>query len=254
MIQADKHLPLTLLWVILSSMAVFLVGCEDNEKRIRVPARELYHQAVLSAENEFFTKAEEKLKALITENPGTHLSTLAHLKLAEIAFKREQWDEAETHYRLFLSLNSQHHLTPYVLSQLIALNYQRNLQGLFFRSRDYDRDMAPNRKILQDYGRFFLLYRQSLYLGEVHDYLFKARADLAEHEFLVGNFYFRQKAYDSAISRYMTLLKNYPEYPKTRKVCDQLIRAYQANQQPQLALEMQKVLESRFLQQPPNNR
>ena len=70
--------------------------------------------------------------------------------------------------------------------------------------------MEPNRKIIQEYQRFYLLYRQSNYLEDVTELLRNASNDLAEYEFIVGEYYFSQKAYDSAITRYLYLLKDFP--------------------------------------------
>ena len=88
-----------------------------------------------------------------------------------------------------------------------------------------------------------MLYRQSAYMEDVLDSLLNARSDLAEHEYLVGNYYFDQKAYNSAIARYRHLLRYYPEYLAKEIVVQKLIEAYQLNQQSELAQEMKAVLQ-----------
>ena len=72
---------------------------------------------------------------------------------------------------------------------------------MFIKSRDYDRNMEPNRKIIREYQRFYLLFPQSPYLNEVKQYYKRARTDLAEHELHVANFYFDIGAYHSSINR-----------------------------------------------------
>ena len=104
--------------------------------------------------------------------------------------------------------------------------------------------MEPNRKLIQEYQRFYLLFPQSPYLEDVMVYRKRAMADLAEHELHVANYYFDKEAYHSAIGRYLYLLKYYPGFHRTGHVAERLIEAYQLNQQPELAQEMQKVLES----------
>ncbi len=226
---------------------LLLAGCTGTEET-RVPARELYYKATVALEDELFNEATERLTQIIGQSPGTRLATVAYLKLGDLYFQQNKWEEAETNYRLFLALNPNSHLTPYVLNRLIALNYKRNVTGLLFTSRDFDRDMEPNRKIIQEYQRFFFLYPNNAYLTDVKEFLIKARSDLAEYEFLVANFYFEQQAFNSAILRYLHLLKHYPEYPKTQEVGIKLIEAYEANRQPHLAAEMRKALEVRFNQ------
>ena len=81
-------------------------------------------------------------------------------KMGEVYFLQRKWEESETSYRRFLLLNPRSHLTPYVLNRLIALNYERNIYGLFAKSRDYDRNMEPNRTLIREYQRFYLLFPQ----------------------------------------------------------------------------------------------
>ena len=207
---------------------------------------ELYHKALMAYEDDSLKEAQTGFEKVIEQSPETRLATVSYLKLGELHFKTSAWDEAEINYRAFLDLSPNSHLTPYVLSQLISLNYKRNFQGLIFKSRESDRNMEPNRKIIRDYQRFFFLYPNNAYLSDVKTFLTRARRDLADHEFIVGDFYFEQKAFHSAISRYLHLLKTYPEYPRNKEVALRLIDAYQANQQPRLADEMREAMEIRF--------
>jgi outer membrane protein assembly factor BamD len=214
-----------------------------QDTNVRTPARELYNQAVIASEDQFYTEAEELFRRLSTEHSGTQLATLAYLQLGELFFKRTKWDDAEVNYRSFLIRNPNSHLTPYVISQIISLNYERNRYGVFIRKRSFDRDMEPNRKIIQEYQRFYLLYRQSSYLADVTELLRSARNDLAEYEYLVGEYYYSQKAYDSAITRYLYLLKTFPEFERRNQIAERLIDAYEKNQQPERANSIRMILE-----------
>ena len=220
-------------------------GCSDTtNNQIRIPSTELYQQAMVSIEDEYYNEAIKNFEILVEEHAGTRLATLAHLKMGDIFFIQSKWEESEISYRQFLLLNRRSHLTPYVLNRLIALNYEKNHYGIFFMSRDYDRNMEPNRKLLKEYQRFYLLFPKSPYLKEVKEYHRRAMSDLAEHELNVANYYFSKQAYHSAIGRYLFLLKNYPGFPQTANVAERLIKTYHLNRQPELADEMQRVLDS----------
>ena len=223
----------------------FVHGCSDKtNNQVRLPSTELFHQAMVSIEDEYYNEALKNFEILVDEHSGTRLATLAHLKMGDIYFTQSKWEESETSYRQFLLLNQRSHLTPYVLNRLIALNYERNHYGIFFKSRDYDRNMEPNRRLIKEYQRFYLLYPKSPYLEKVKEYHVRAMSDLAEHELNVANYYFYKQAYHSAIGRYLYLLKNYPGFPHTANVAERLIEAYRLNRQPELADEMQRVLDS----------
>tara|TARA_B100000686_G_scaffold40851_1_gene42149 strand:+ start:237 stop:1049 length:813 start_codon:yes stop_codon:yes gene_type:complete len=220
-------------------------GCSDtSNNQIRLPSTELYHQAMVSIEDEYYNEALNNFEILVEEHAGTRLATLAHLKMGDIYFIQNKWEESETSYRQYLMLNQRSNLIPYVLNRLIALNYERNHYGVFFKSRDYDRNMEPNRTLIKEYQRFYLLFPKSPYLEEVKEYHTRAMFDLAEHELNVANYYFYKQAYHSAIARYLYLLKNYPDFPYTANVAESLIEAYRLNRQPELAKEMQHVLDS----------
>ena len=239
--HGNRHLQISIFLL----FSVLIQGCSDKTNtQIRLPSNQLYHQAMVSIEDEYYNEALKNFEILVDEHAGTRLATLAHLKMGDIYFIQSKWEESETSYRQFLLLNQRSHLTPYVLNRLIALNYERNLYGIFFKSRDYDRNMEPNRTLIKEYQRVYLLFPKSPYLEQVKEYHSRAISDLAEHELNVANYYFDKQSYHSAIGRYLYLLKNYPGFPRTANVAERLIGAYRLNRQPELAYEMQRVLDS----------
>ena len=224
---------------------MLLQSCSETlTTQVRIPAAELYQNAMVAYEDEFYLEALKKFETLVEEYSGTRLATLSHLKMGDLYFLQQKWEESESSYRRFLLLNPRTHLTPYTLNRLIALNYDRNIYGIFLKSRDYDRNMEPNRALIREYQRFYLLFPQSPYLTEVKKYYKRALSDLAEHEFHVANFYFDIGAYHSAINRYLYLLKYYPNFTGRNRVAERLIEAYRSNQQPNRAGEMQEILDS----------
>jgi outer membrane protein assembly factor BamD len=231
-------------------ISLLLAGCGETNLQVQMPARTLYFDALNLEDQEMFSESITKMQSVATENPGTRLGTFAYLKLGELYSKQENWIEADTNYRLFLSLNSNSHLTPYVLYRLMVVNYNAGLTGLFFPEREVDRDMEPNRRLLVEFKRFFLLYPNSPYLEDVRPYYRAARELLARYELMVGDFYYRKESFYSAIGRYLYLLRNFPEYPETREVMEKLIRAYRANQQEELALEIERIHRLRYVSPP----
>jgi len=228
-----------------------MAACGETNLQVQVPARTLYFEALNLEDQELFSESITRMQSIATENPGTRLGTFAYLKLGELYSRQENWIEADTNYRLFLALTSNSNLTPDVLYRLMVVNYNAGLTGLFFPSREVDRDMAPNRKLLVEFKRFFLLYPNSPYLEDVRPYYREARGLLARYELMVGDFYYRKEAYYSAIGRYIYLLRNFPEYPETRAVMESLIQAYRSNQQEDLAAEIERIYRLRYVSPPP---
>ncbi|HUJ75004.1 MAG TPA: outer membrane protein assembly factor BamD, partial [bacterium] len=132
----------------LALSTLLLTACSQNQDNVQFPAREMYLEAQVQEDQGLYSDAIEKFKKMVTQNPGTLLGSYGYLRLAELYFKQEDWVQAETNYRLFLSANSNGPLTPYVLYRLLVVNDKKSYTGLFFPARETDRDTDPDRQIL----------------------------------------------------------------------------------------------------------
>jgi outer membrane protein assembly factor BamD len=137
-----------------------------------------------------------------------------------------------------------------VLYRLVSLQHNKSFTGLIFRSREIDRDMAPNRGIIQEYKRFYFLYPKSIFLDEVREFYREARESLADYERLVADYYFDRGQYNAAAGRYLYLLKYYPGYKKSDAAVERLIQSYRRNQQPDLADELERLRRMQDIEPP----
>ena len=56
----------------------FVHGCSDKtNNQIRLPSTELYHQAMVSIEDEYYNEAIKNFEILVEEHAGTRLATLS---------------------------------------------------------------------------------------------------------------------------------------------------------------------------------
>ncbi|MFI5400734.1 MAG: outer membrane protein assembly factor BamD [SAR324 cluster bacterium] len=233
-------------WVA-AALAAALGACSQNTSdKTLEPGRVLFQDGQLLEDQGLYTEAIDKFKKVSAENQGTQLGAFSYLRLAELYSKQEDWLQAETNYRLFLSANSNSHLNAYVLYRLLKVNDHMAYTGVFFRGREVDRDDEPNRQIITEYKRFYLLYPQSMYVPEVVPIYRAARRTLAEHEILVADFYVRHGQYNAASSRYFYALRNFPELEDPEYALRQLINAYRKDQQPDRANEMQRIYDERY--------
>jgi outer membrane protein assembly factor BamD len=223
-------------------VALALGACETARPKVKPPARLAYYEAQALKDQELYSEAITKFQEVADQNQGSLLGSFAYLQLADVYSRQEDWLKAETNYRLFLGANQTTHLTPYVLYNLVKVNHNRSFVGVLFPTREVDRDQTPNRLIIQEYNRFFFLYPTSVFLDEVRGYALDARLSLAEHERMVANFYFERGHYNAAAARYLYVLRNYPNYPESKGVLEQLVQAYRRNQQPEEAAEMERLL------------
>jgi len=185
------------------------------------------------------------LDDIINQNPGTRFAIYSYLKRGDALMdsNSSKLDEAETNYRIFLSLSAHSHLVPYVLSRLIELNYKKKQSSLFGKEYNYSRDPERFKKVISEYQRFFLLYPNSLYLVDAKEYLNLSTEALAEHELIIGDWYYKNGLFGSAIARYSYVINHYPNFKDSEKIVNKLIEAYLKNQQPQLASELKTLRE-----------
>ena len=109
--RRNCHLQISI-FLLLSGL---IQGCSDTaNKQIRLPSTELYHQAMLSIEDEYYNEALKNFEILVEEHAGTRLATLAHLKMGDIYFIQSKWEESETSYRPVSYTHLTLPTTPYV--------------------------------------------------------------------------------------------------------------------------------------------
>lgn len=81
-----------------------------------------------------------------------------------------------------------------------------------------DRDLANLREAFTAYEQLTALYPNSRHAEEARTRTAALRDTLAEHEWLVAQFYFRNKRWQGALWRLEYLRENYPDYSKIAEV------------------------------------
>jgi outer membrane protein assembly factor BamD len=127
--------------------------------------------------------------------------------------------QAEAKYRDFLNRFPTSTQASYVQFQIA--------NSLAKRMEKPDRDQTVTRKALEAYEELSRLYPTSEYASQAQEQSRLVKANLAEHEFIVGRFYLRFGIPYPAADRFQYLLDTYPDYPEKEKVLYHLILAYQ---------------------------
>src|SRR3990172_8715802 len=108
-----------------------LAACEGPKPKVKTPALLLYLEGQALADQELYGEALAKFQDVADQNSGTLLGSFSNLRIGEIRSEQGDWSKAETNYRLFLTVNQQSHLAPYVLYKLAKVNHQASFTGLF---------------------------------------------------------------------------------------------------------------------------
>ena len=85
-----------------------------------------------------------------------------------------------------------------------------------------DRDLSPIHEALGAYEQLVNLYPNSRYAPEAEERMGGLEELLAEHEWLVAQFYYRNKRWIGAQWRLQYIQENYPDYSKMEQVNDRI--------------------------------
>jgi outer membrane protein assembly factor BamD len=241
------------LWVLpcLALLALAAAGCHHGGAKAKVDpilklgaeeslaqGKALLAQKKYARARPFFTHAFE-----IEPNSATGRESLL---LAADTFYLEggttNYVQAEAKYRDYLNRFPTSEQAAYVQFQIA--------NSLAKRMERPDRDQEVTRKALEAYDELLRLYPTSEYADQGKEQSQTVRANLAEHEFLVGQFYLRYGAPQAAITRFEYLLKTYPSYAEKDKVIYYLGVAYGNNRKPEDSKKAFERLKKEFPQSP----
>ena len=118
--------------------------------------------------------------------------------------------EARSKYLDFVTLYGDHPKAPYAQFQAGMCSVKQIYSAT--------RDQAQTKVAIDDFEAVSRRWPNSAFARAARQFVGKGRDGLAEHEFIVGNFYRKKKAYDAATERFQSLLETYPEFRNKDKV------------------------------------
>ena len=161
----------------------------------------LYVRGSAEFQDGSYKRAREYFTRLKDEYPLHNLAILAELGIADSFFTDKEYIEAENAYSEFLNMHPTNENIPYVIYQLGMCHY--NVKGTV------DRDQTDTRKAQKEFERLIARFPESKFSMAAEKSLRECKQELAEQEFYVGQFYFRQKKYLAALNRFEIVARNY---------------------------------------------
>ncbi|GAB6272232.1 MAG: outer membrane protein assembly factor BamD [Smithellaceae bacterium] len=168
---------------------------------VRSTPEGLYSRGSAEYQNGSYKKAREVFVRLKEEYPLHELSILAELGIADSFYSDKEYAEAELAYRDFTSLYPTNENVPYAIYQTGMCHY--------VQIGAVDRDQTETIKARREFERLVARFPQSKFSILAEKMIRECKAKLAEHEFYIGNFYFKQKKYDAALKRFEGIARDY---------------------------------------------
>jgi outer membrane protein assembly factor BamD len=178
-------------------------GCSffKKDSLVRNSPESLYMRGSTEFQDGSYIKARELFTRLKDEYPLHNLAILAELGIADSFFSDKQYPEAENAYSEFLNMHPTNENIPYVLYQLGICHYNTR--------ETIDRDQTETIKAQKEFEKLIARFPESKFSRAAEKLLRECKQELAEQEFYVGQFYFRQKKYHAALNRFETVVRNY---------------------------------------------
>jgi outer membrane protein assembly factor BamD len=192
-------------------LVTLIAGCGwFGKKKDDRPPDVLAQEASQKMKSGKYVEAAEDFEKIRDRYPYSPEANKAELKVADSKYFNKKFEEALNDYKNFEKLHPADPEMPYVIYQ----------QGLcYYRQRStIDRDPTSTYKALQEFKRLKQRYPDYAKMDKVNDYITKCQQALADHEFYIGEYYFRTKRYQAALDRFAAIQEDYPEYAKMPKV------------------------------------
>ncbi len=132
------------------------------------------------------------------------------MKLADSYYLNKDYELAATNYKEFERLHPANEVIPYIVFQQ-AMSYFKQMPTV-------DRDQSRTFLALQEFNRLIKNHPQSEFIPQAKANRDEALKNLATHEFLIGEFYFKKGDCQAALGRFEFIEKNYPDIPRPPKM------------------------------------
>jgi outer membrane protein assembly factor BamD len=226
-------------------LMLFVLSCAG--KPAVKPAERFDPEKTFAIANEAFENKEyDKARASFLEVKNRDLTKKfapqAQLKIADSYVKEDEPELAVADYKKFLDTYPDHQYAPYAQYQ-IAMVYFNQIEGP-------ERGYGGAARALAEFEKLKKLFPRNPYKDIVDLQIEQCRNTIAEYEFLVGKFYFKNEAYPAAIGRFEGLLKKFPDYKDGSYVLFYTGISYKKLKQKEKAIEYF----TRLIEKYPNNK
>lgn len=196
---------------------ILFVPCCKKEKTEISPEVASNDEALYEMGQKYLKKDPEKarlyFRQLIDSFPKSFFAQRAKLAIADSYFQKGDEGSmliAASEYREFISLYPYSPSAPYAQYQIAMTFYKKILKP--------GRDQTKTRKALQEFQKIVANYPSSEEAEKAKQKIRECKENLAEHQFRIGEFYYKRNAYKAAVGRLKEIITKYPEYSKMDKV------------------------------------
>jgi len=178
-------------------------ACSWFKTKPEPSAEENYDRGTEEFEDEDYQDAVPYFQKIIENYPFSKYALTSELKIAECYFLDEKYTEAIVHLQGFEELHPTNEHIPYII-WMKGVSY-------FKQSSTADRDMTSLENAQREFYKLQSRFPDSPYREKGDSVLKEVRKRLAEHDFYVAKFYYRDGQYQPAVRRLERIVDEYPD-------------------------------------------
>lgn len=198
---------------VLSGCAASNDAAKLTRELLTMPKEEAYARGEALVKKKKYETGRQYLRFVAENYANDPIGRQAALRLADSFFDAKTqigYLEAGVRYKDFRNRYPSHPRSDYALYRLAQCSDRQ--------AESPDREQTNTRLAATSYRELIINFPDSPYATEARTRLLIMRNLLAEHEYLVGHFYLRRKAWRAAKGRMEMVLAAYPEYAGLDKV------------------------------------
>ena len=190
---------------------------------------ELYQQAQADLDNNSYTSATAKLKALESRYPFGRYADQAQLELIYAYYKNSEPEAAKSAAERFIRLHPQHPNVDYAyyLKGLTSFDQDRGIMARFLPLDMTKRDPGAARDSFNEFAQLTSRYPNSRYSPDAKNRMVYLRNLLAAYEVHVAHYYIQRQAYVAAANRGRYVVENFQETPAVADGLALMVESYQ---------------------------
>ena len=185
-----------------------------EDDRAFLPAEALYQRGVEKLAEDNLRRAREDLERIVfTPENLQILEPLVKLRLSDVTFYKGDdlsLIDARSKYLDFVTLHGDHPLAPYAQFQAGICSLKQVASPT--------KDQSQTHTALLEFREVMRRYPLSSYASAAQSIIVEAEGYLADHEFVIGYFYYKKKIYAAAAARFRVIIDRYPSFDDKEKV------------------------------------
>lgn len=219
-------------------MALLLTSCATADLTLSESAEQDYLKAERLIEDEQYTRATQFLSKFVAKYPYSQYAASAKLLRMKAAYINREFILSETLASRFITAHPEHPKRDYA-EYILGMSYYNQSESAkheqIFTAKAKDTFTALNTR-----------NPNNEYAQEVSKHIQTLTSQMAEHEMIIGKFYYERNLYVGAINRFIVVKNKFMQSSIAPESLYWLAASYLALQQKTSAQEVIQQLQSNF--------